>query len=229
MGNLSWGDAITGVRGELGGRASLTGAQIRGWLTAGLWHIAQPSVFRHPELYFYDTVTLTAAGDYVIPETLVDLERIFFVGGVRNSTAGREYPLVAKDSRWFRERMRSVAGRPGYYQHYNTAGVDTLGIYPLPSAEYVGETLEVKLYALPELETEGGDVFPFGAEWDEVMVAGGVWRGWRHLQQFAMAKEVRGDYAGLINDIREREGFEQEEDPKEWDISVGTSVQRFSP
>lgn len=230
MGITTFGQGIEEVRRECGNREELTADRVRQLLVYSMLHLASPDVFRHQELFIPENVTLVAGVNQVaIGVSGYTGRTVHYVEGVRNSTS--DYGLIPKDKRWLRERRRATSGRPQYYIHANLGEIHYLDLYPTPDAQYGVDILIVETYATPRTDaiyTNDATEFQLSSEWDEVIVKGGVWRAWNWLGQKAMAEAALADLVGLINDKKERHYFEAEADPREVEISMPMSTQRFT-
>lgn len=224
MGVSTRSTLIEQIRYSLDNRQDLTDVQIMLWLDWTLYHITNPKVYVHQGLKAYDTVVLAAGtAEYNLTGTT-------YVIGVRNTTASSGYPLVPKGRSWFRQRRQDQTGRPNYYMR-DTDGdyvTQTLKVYPVPSAEYGGQELEVEEIARPIPFALAGDVVsPLEWEWDEVLVLGGIWRGWRHLRNYPLADRAKADYAAMINEIGDVWDVEKGHDPRDFEITVGDRTSRY--
>lgn len=221
MGDMTLAESIVEVRQDLDGRSiiALPDARIERWLKWTLDHVANPKVYMHPRLYITENVTLvTATSQYVLGTN--DRE-IWLVIGVKNTQALTGYPLYPKNRKWFRRRIQDAPGRPSYYMHTSTAAaLNVLQLYNAPDATHNGQVLEVEEY-VKHVDWETAEYTVLDAMWDEVVVMGAIWRGWRSLNQPVFADRALADYASLINEIRERDGLEAIEDPRAFDLDVG--------
>jgi hypothetical protein len=218
MGLLTRNELTTNVRTALDNRsvAALSNETIWGWLNHTLTHVCHPKVYKHPNLEERELVTLLAATNSynLATDTII-------VVGVRNTTAVSGYRLHPQNKRWFRDRAQDVTGRPSHYLRYGSLATRViLKVYPTPSAEYVGQVLEVQTYVYPTLFSDAaGDVASvIAAEWDEVLELGAIWRGWRTLQNPVLSDRYKGDYAAMINEIAQIEDLEKQEDQREFEL-----------
>jgi hypothetical protein len=220
MGDMTRAEIILQVRQDLDGRSvvDLPDARVGVWLDATLNHVTNPKVYMHPRLYVTENVTLvTGTNEYVLGNA--GTREVWLVIGVRNSTANQEYPLYPKGRKYFRRLQQSPQGRPSYYAHISDpTNLSILKVYNTPAIEYNGQILEVEEYCKHLTWTTD---HVLDAMWDEVLIAGGVWRGWKSLNQPVFQDRALSDYAALINEIREREGLEIIEDPRSFDVDPG--------
>jgi hypothetical protein len=208
------------VRQDLDGRSvtALPDARVDTWLDATLIHVCNPNIYMHPRLFVFENVTLvTGDNDYNLGAT----REVLMVLGVRNTTADQGYSLYPKNRKWFRRQRQDAEGKPSYYMHYSDpTNVSILKVYNSPAAQYNGQILEVEEYCMHE-DWAAGEATVLETMWDEVLVAGAVWRGWKSLNQPVFQDRALADYAALINEIRERDGMEIIEDPRSMDIDIG--------
>lgn len=227
--SLLWGTAVDQVRFALDNRSTtkLSDDKIKEWLVQSLNHICSPSVHMHPGLFStVDTVLLAATNQY----QLAGSRMIYVVLGVRNTDATYGYALEPKNRRWFRHRVQDILGRPSYYMHISDMGTlpnpvyNLLQIYPTPSTEYVGDTIQTEVYYRPSTgAADIGDLAmaPIEDIWDEAWVLGAIWRGWRDLNQPVFADRALVDYGAMVNEAKNRVEHEVVEDPRQFEFNFG--------
>ncbi len=210
------------VRFNLDNRSDLTDARVDGWINQTLLHVSKPEVYRHPQLETTELVTMVAGtSTYALANT-----RTRFVEGVRNTRALQGYQLLKKNKRWLRERVQDTLGRPSHYTTFGTLGVENnIQVWPTPDASWTDD-LEVEEYLVPVLLTGDADPSPFSDDWDEILIAGGTWRGFRDLQKFVTADSYRETYANLVNELVGRDKLEALSDPIEYDLRTGAARAR---
>lgn len=223
MGDMTLAACRVEVRLDLDNRSvvDLPDGRVDRWLNWTLHHCTNPKVYMHPRLRVTENVTLVTATNQYILTGDTGTREVWMVMGVRNTQALVGQPLYPKSRKWFRRQVQDAPGRPSYYMHTSTpASLSVLQVYNSPSVEYNGQVLAVEEYCrhipwIVNAETV------LDVMWDEVLIAGGIWRGWRAMNQPVFADRALVDYAALINEIREREGLEAIEDPRSFDLDIG--------
>ncbi len=216
MGFLTRDELTTNVRLALDNRQDIAEETIWGWINHTLLHVCHPKVYYHPNLEFREDITLvTGTNVYNL-----DTDTIIIVG-MRNTTAVSGYRLYPQNKRWFRDRSQDVPGRPGHYLRYGSLATRAIvKVYPTPSVEYNGQVLEAQTYVYPtRFSADAGDVASVIAEeWDEILELGGIWRGWRALNNPVYSDRYKADYAAMINEIEQIETLEKLGDQREFEL-----------
>ena len=216
MGSLTLAEMREELRFTLGGRSSadLPNTNVDRWLTWSYHHISQPTVYPHRELLTNGTTTL-ATDDRDIPFTdfssVTNNEDVVAVRSLINETHNRR--LVPR-ARWqieekARDRDGTVfSGEPVEY----AVDDETIYLYRAPSSTYNGDTIRLHHWRPPVALTSSGAASELATIWDEVIVQGGVWRGWRALDVPDRSELAKVEFATLVNEVTNRLALDVSED-----------------
>jgi hypothetical protein len=207
------------VRNNLGGRTTASGdlpddTNIVVWLNHALNHIASPRVYRHRELQVTTTLALvTGTADYTIgssPETTAVI-----AAAIRNpsNTTDRHRLHPIRDREAFDISGVAPAGRP---YHYALFGATQIEVLPAPSSTYNAWNLYVRRYVVPTQFALTGSTLqavasPLHTFFDEALIVGATWRGWRFLQDWERADQAKLEFGQVINEVTERMDVEAED------------------
>jgi len=175
-------------------------------------HVCSPSVYRHQAMQATQTIPLVAGTFTYAVSANHDM-----IYGVANITDG--YRLKPRDVRWFRERPRTGGGRPGIYVHYN----NNLLVHSTPSTSDTGKSLVVDYWAIPTPLSANASVTVLTPIWDEIIILGAVWRGWRSLNRPDHAEIAKQDYGSMINEVTAVAKIEGED----WDHQAQPEIQHY--
>jgi hypothetical protein len=188
------------------------------WINWTMDHIASPRVYRHPELETTTTQLLAtgtrtygSAAATGILSIAIDSVIIFDTA----NTANRRRLLKIRSRDVHEERLRSGSGEPRHYTRYGSGTTD-IEIMPAPDATHNGWTLSVQRIKKPTLYvsgnlTSGSVLTTFDSQWDEAVVMGATWRGWRALREWERAEAAKKEFGQLVNEIAERQTVEAED------------------
>jgi len=211
MGTQTTDQMVTQVRFKMDNRSAtdITAAQILRWLNGAYDHVCRPSIFRHRELQSTQNITLAASDrDYALASNFD------FIHSVFNVDEG--YGLDPGDIREF-DRSRITTSRP---VKYDTWGTDLI-INCNPSSTYQGDILRVRYYVTRTLLTAGTGTTTIHERWDEIIVEGATWRGWKDLSNIDRADQCRDEFARMINEITDIARIEAED----WGSSSEPQIQ----
>lgn len=158
-----------------------------------------PSVFDHIEKQTTQAIVLaTGTGSY--PITLRELDHI-------------RYNNIPRRLKPFNIRRRSQGlqspGSPTRYARWGSS----IYLDFIPTLAENGHTLTAYGWAEPtQLVTSSGAASILNSVWDEVILVGGKWRGWRRLGEGVKADMHREEYAAMVNDnksVLQAEAFDQ--------------------
>ncbi len=208
------------VRQNLGNRTTSSGdlptdVNIVVWLNWSLLHIASPKVYRHRELQVTTTLALaTNTSLYTIgtPETL-GIHSVVIRNPSNVTDRSRLTPM--RDREAFEISGVNSSSRPTHYSLYGATQIEVL---PAPSSGYNAWNLYVRRQVTPTLFTLDGssllkttETSPLHTVFDEALVEGATWRGWRFLEQWERANQAKTETGQLINEITERIGLDAED------------------
>lgn len=209
MGDLNAAKILEEARVSLGGRgtASVPDSRLFRWLTQTVRHIGNPSVYEHDALKKSENITLTAASLYTLATDVVAVRT------VTNTTVDKGYGLIVMEQTEL-DLMTPLTGgaRPNFYvSSGDDTNSKTLEVFPSPDTAHQGDVLRVRYWARPAAINTGGDIPVFDAEWDEVLIDGVAFRGWKALGN-PIQRDLFGEaYVGAINDIRAKLTIESRE------------------
>lgn len=205
MGTMTLVELEDDVRLVAGGYDSTVMANTRvdRWLRWAQLHISRPNVYEHRELFTSGTIPLvTADRDYAFTVFGTTTDNVNAVALVVNETRGqRLHPLSLRQ---LEERARPGSGtlQSGRPSHYALVGA-TLYTYPAPSATHNGDTVRVWFWRKPAA-LAANPASELAEEWDEVIVAGAVWRAFRYLNLQDRAEVAKVEFGQLINEVGDR-------------------------
>jgi hypothetical protein len=180
------------LRYALDNRADLTMTQLNRWLDWSYYQVSMPDVYRHRELQGTQNIT-TISGTYQYAIN----DDAYAIYTVRNTTVG--FKIRPRSYQYIQELTRH-AGRVAFYCLWNRQ----LVVFPTPDSGNAGQVLDVAYFKRPESLTAAVSTNPasiLAPEWDEVIVLGAIWRGWRSLNRPELAVEAKETYGLMINEI----------------------------
>lgn len=210
MGTLDLATFRSATKWALDNRTNITDDQLDRWINWSYLQISQPSVHRHQPLQAEGSVTLVLDQvQYDLPSLLTyTLWGIYGIWYVEGSSI-TDYSLRRQRLRGsFDVRSTDTAalgqGRPTRYsiwgQTAGTTGGQVLNLDRRPSATDAGRVLLVRGYRSPTTLALDGDNTVLHPLWDEVIVQGATWRGFRELGENARAEVARQNFGLLITE-----------------------------
>ena len=218
------------VLGELGRSSSdLSSTLTDTWLNWALADITDPKFYRHRELREENTQSLvTGQGTYKLAGIQTTLnwasESIIIVNPNVPTQRYRLWTLRERDEhevtgvypkslpRWYSWLPSTPGGDAG--------GID-INILPAPGVTYNGWTLSIRRWLYPTLfntTTLPNAVSQLHPIWDEVLVVGSLYRGWRHLEAYDRMAALKGEFGALKAQVASREMVEAED--TDWGPSI---------
>lgn len=192
------------------GTNKVTDAQLTRWLNWSYQQVAMPKVHRHQALQASTGNAITLAVDQVVyPLTglgyrLWGIYSAHYIVGTDSATySTQRVRLTPEDIRWFDQGIYGT-GRPARYAIWG--GSDdgqTLHIDRRPTSTEAGHVLQVRGYRAPDALSAGADTTTLFDGWDEVLVLGATWRGWRELNRPERAEMARGNFAAMIAEMQD--------------------------
>jgi hypothetical protein len=208
MGVMQLTDFRDALRYSLFNRADLSTTQLDRWLNWSYLHVCQPRVFRHRELMIdtANTITLsTGVMQYDITSTTLGMSVPFIY---------QILYIVGTDSADLALRRRKLRGGQDIRQfatatipsaeptHYALFGTD-LWVYPKPSSTQNTHVIQLMGVREPTRLTNDDQPTVVRESFDEVILLGARWRGWRELGRFDMAEIAKADFVALLGDLQE--------------------------
>lgn len=179
------------------------------WLNWSYLHVCGPKVYRHPAMQQSQTIALVS-GTY----TYSLASTVDSIYGIYNVTDG--YRLVPRDIRWWDERPRSAAGRPAVYVRWGSS----LYLHATPADSDAGKSITVRHLAIPTLLSADGDLTVLTPVWDEIIIMGAAWRGWRSLNRPDHAEIAKQDFTQMVNEVAEVTHTEAEDWGRRREVEV---------
>lgn len=172
------------------------------WIHAAMYEFGY--TLKLPELEGYAEQTLLAGTDDI---ALPDNFRYVHENGlVRLGVEGFEGVIRPETRAQYIKRHRTVGtsldGPPSFYHRF--AG--NFKVRPLADKDYV---VGVHFWQRVDLPAEETDLSQFTEDWDDVIILGAVYRGYRFYNEFDRYINVKNDFIGLIRSRRTVEDFEE--------------------
>ena len=168
-----------------------------------------PSTFEHVEKQTTQSIAIvTSTTSYTLTVWAID--------HVLYSQRSKRLPPI---SRAQLSNLSTPSGPPTRFARWgNTLYLDTI-----PTSSENGHTLVV--YGWQDIQTlaAAGAGSSLNSLWDEVIVTGAAWRGWRSLGDMARADIYREEYGALVNDARSV--LSMEGHIPGWRVEVGTRTE----
>lgn len=192
----SFNNILTEVEARLGNRTNLAG-RTSVWVNDAYFELLMSPRFTFHEIERIATIN-TVVGQYTYPLPT----GIWFILNIKDETSGRE---VRKGNYRSFDRRRRTTGIPNRYDRFG----ETIEIDPTPDT-----VVELHMrYRFRPAELSTGSVTIIGREWDEVITAIAVSKGFDALEQVEQATLQRSLIEALLaarQDVRQLEDTEQE-------------------
>lgn len=208
MGDLTLATMRDALTYDLFQRTDLTTSQKDRWINWSYRHVSMPRVFRHRELQIdtQNLITLvTGQVSYDISAATLGMEvpyvyDVTYVDGpnAADLTRRRRKLYGGQDIREF-ENSYLAQGEPTHYALY---GPNTLYINMRPTVTQNGNVVRLRGWRVPMALTDPAHTTVLLATFDEVILLGARWRGFRSLGRTEMAELAKGDFVGLLNDMQ---------------------------
>ena len=195
------------LRWDLENNGTLTPAQLNRWINWSYLHISQPNIHPHQSLQATGTVPLVLDQvEYPLTGLGFVLWGVYSCTYIKGTTvAPTNYRRRLKgggDIRWLDAQFAS-SGEPSSYAVWGgAAGGQTLHINARPSSGVVGNLLLIRGYKQPTLLAADTDKTVMHDLWDEAILLGARWRGWRSLTRPERAEIARVEFGLQVNEIQ---------------------------
>jgi hypothetical protein len=168
-------------------------------------HVSMPTIREHPEMQdSLDHILITGIHEYSLVTGGLAVWAIYQV-----KLEDDEITLTGKR---FRElnKLRRPDGRPSFYARWG----NNLFINSNPTATENGDTLRVYFWRQPTalVAAAPNNVTLLTPVWDQVIMAGATYYGWKSLNVVERADMAREDFAALINEVPNVDFIEQRDD-----------------
>lgn len=192
------------------GTNKVTEAQLTRWLNWSYQQVAMPKVHRHQSLQASTGNAITLVADQVTYDLSTLGYRLwgiysahYIVGTDSAVYSTQRVRLTPEDIRWFDQGIYGT-GRPVRYAIWGGNGAgQVLHISSRPTSTEAGHVLQVRGYRAPDALSATDDTTALFDGWDEVVVLGARWRGWRELNRPERAEMARADFAAMIAEMQE--------------------------
>lgn len=206
---------------SLDNRTNLTTTQLTRWLNWTYFQVSQPMVHRHQSLQANGSVTLVLDQvTYDLPTTLGytlwGVYGVWYIEGasITDRTLRRHRLKGSFDVRSTDDGSIGV-GRPTRYslwgQTAGTGGGQVLNLDRRPSSADAGRVLLVRGYRTPTALSADGNTTVMHPLWDEVIILGATWRGFRELGENARAEIAKANFGLLIQEQQQARRLDAED------------------
>lgn len=221
MGSMSLVDMRTATRWALDNRTNVSDTQLSRWLNWTYYQVSQPHIHRHQSLQASGSVSLVLDQvTYDLPTllgyTLWGLYGVWYVEGssITDRTIRRQRLRGSFDVRSTDEGSLGQ-GRPTRYslwgQTASAGGGQVLNLDRRPSSADAGRVLLVRGYRTPATLVADGDLTVLHPAWDEILILGATWRGFRELAENARAEVARANFGALIQEQQDSRRLDAED------------------
>lgn len=208
---------VNQTRVILGNRTStdLSDTVVVAWYNWTLDQLASPRIYRHPELWDLTSQAFVAGTRLYTIDTAgspTDTVAVLGVVAVSSTDAAQRFrlrPVRLRDG--FEMAGRVASGSPRDYSLYSPTQIE---VYDTPSTTYTGWNLLIRRVKVPTAFTVAGiatEKSPLHRFFDEAMVLGSVWRGWRALKETLRGEAAKAEFGQVVNEITDRLSFEAED------------------
>lgn len=229
MGDLTLEDFRDETRFRLGGIESTSPAfpnsRLNNWVNWTYQWLAQPRIFRHPNLEFDLAIPLVAGQqNYSLVHSTYDgVYKVASVSISDDTSITVTTPNPSYDRSLYRRSLtrtlwRTISatqittGQPSRWTRWK----GLIWLDRVPNTTDAGKLLIAdECYARPNKMTSDTSTTVFGAEWDEVMAVGSSWRGWLSMGEPAMAEDARENFGRMVNEIVSQQEADSDADDDE--------------
>lgn len=205
MGNMTLDtfreELVAGI--QRGTQDAVGKARLGNWLHNAMYEFGYALKFRELEAIsdqtiLADTSLLTIPADFrAMHESGIELYNV----------AGFEGKLIPETRDQYIQYNRTVvgyipSGRPKKYHIYGTE----FRVRPKTDVDY--KALVHYWKTIPDLLSDD-DVSIFQADWDDVILLGGLYRGFRHFNEFDRYQNIKNDFIGMVRSRTMREDLEE--------------------
>ncbi len=207
MSSMSFLEMQQALRWSLDNNGTLTDAQLKRWINWSYLHISQPNI--HPHQSFQTQGELTLVTDQVTYPltgfgfTLWGIYNVTYIAATTSAVTNRRRRLKgASDIRWLDYQFQRE-GEPSEYAVWGGSAVGgTLNINARPTTSQNGHILLVRGYRQPTSLVANDSVTVLHDLWDECILIGARWRGWREINRPERAEIARVEFGMQINEIQ---------------------------
>ena len=221
MGSMDLSAMRTATKWALDNRSNISNTQLDRWLNWTYYQVTQPQVHRHQSLQANGSVPLVLNQiDYdismVLGYTLWGIYGVWYVEGasITDRTLRRQRLRGGFDIRSTDEGSLG-SGRPTRYslwgQTAGTGGGQVLNLDRRPNSTDAGRVLLVRGYRVPATLVADASLTVLHPLWDEVLILGATWRGFRELNENARAEVAKANFGLLIQEQQDSRRLDAED------------------
>lgn len=219
MGTMDLSELRDATRWALDNKQNLTKAQLDRWINWTYLHVSMPRIYKHRGLQFSQDATLvTDQVTYDLhtlfaPAVLWGIHSVVYVEGSASSDYSvRRRRLRQTDIRFVDEQVLGQ-GEPTEYAIYGggTNGGHTLFMNHRPGSNEAGNVVLIRGWQAPTKLSLSSDTTVLHELFDEAIVVGATWRGWRELARPERSEPARLNFGALMNEIQSVEALDAED------------------
>ena len=233
-------DDLTAMRASLQfmleARDDITNTELDRWLNWTYIQVSNPGIARHRALQSNFTIALVlniVSYDISVAASTfhtAGIQDVVYIDGVNatDNTFTRRKLRGQQDIRTAEARPFATGPPTAYSLQGEVGGAGlNLGliINSQPSAAEVNNLLLVNTWRYPDILTVGADLTVMTPVWDEAIVVGAAWRGWRDLNQPDRAAEMKQQFAELTQAITDKIAV----DAEDWETRFEPDLQPYQP
>lgn len=215
MGLMSRTELRDATRWALDNKQNITTDQLDRWVNWSYLHVSMPRIHKHRSLQFAGSFPLvTDQVPYPLhtaftPTVLWGIHSVVYINGTSDSDYSlRRRRLRQTDIRFLDEQVLGQ-GEPSEYTMYggnfvaggNPSAGQTLYLNHRPGTNENGKLLLVRGWRQPPILAAGEETV-LDVMWDEAIVLGATWRGWRELGRPERAEPTRLAFGAMISEIQ---------------------------
>lgn len=227
MGAMNLTQLSDATRFAIDNRSDLTSDQLERWLNWSYAHVSMPRIHRHQALQVTSLNNIKLITDQIEYDLLAlfstplwGIYSVTYIFGTDASDySNRRFRLEGSgDVRWFDEGNQIGTGRPNEYAVWG-GGVGTghggagqvLLVDRRPTSSENGNVLLVRGYKKPTRLISNSQSTVLNELWDEVIILGAAWRGWREINRPDRAITRKEDFRDMINEVQEATQLDAED------------------
>jgi len=238
VGAMNLSEMQEALRWALDNRTNVTDTQLTRWLNWSYEHVGQPTMHRHQALQAESANTVTLVTDqvaYDIPNlagfTFWGLYGIWYVDGTDASDRSlRRFRLKGSFDVRSTDEASQGTGRPTRYSVWGqTASTAAQGpivnLDRRPTTGENGKVLLVRGYRSPIRLVDPTDITVLHPLWDEAIILGATWRGFRELSENARSEVAKANFATVVGMAQDASKLGAED----WGGAFEVDLQSYMP
>lgn len=214
MGTMTRETMRDAVREGLGHRKSdeVSSTRVDRWIDWAYRHVTRPTVHPHREMKTRATTALVQGDADLGMNSDFGITDFLAVIDVADTTDGIRYrPMTVRERD---DTDTSIEGRARFYTlFYDAAASETVLLLDRPpNSQDAGNTLQLRYWREPPDFAGDSDTTVLLPDWDEVIVVGALWRGWRAMGSVERAEVMKAEFGQLVNEVSERLRLDAEDE-----------------